>query len=104
LNPGRPARKTLRFLLQTAVKFLWMNGNGEHRQAEGRSRDVSEHGAFVFAPICPPIGARVMLTIDLEGIPDEIGPFPVEVEGQVLRVEQSPAEQGMLTEGFAIQY
>jgi hypothetical protein len=46
----------------------------------------------------------VMLTIDLEGIPDEIGPFPVEVEGQVLRVEQSPAEQGMLTEGFAIQY
>jgi hypothetical protein len=104
LNHERPARRTLRFLLQTAVTFLWTNGNGEHRQGKGRSRDVSEHGAFVFAPNCPPIGARVMLTIDLEGIPDEIGPFPVEVEGEVLRVEQSPAERGMLTDGFAIQY
>jgi hypothetical protein len=97
-------RKTLRFLLQTAVTFVWTNGNGESRQGEGRSRDVSEHGAFVFAPVCPPVGASVMLTIDLEGIPDEIGPFPVEVEGEVLRVQQSPAERGMLTDGFAIQY
>ncbi len=45
-----------------------------------------------------------MLTIDLEGIPDEIGPLPVEVKGEVLRVQQSPAERGMLTGGFAIQY
>ena len=90
--------------MQTAVTFSWTNGNGQYRQGEGRSRDVSEHGAFVFAPICPQIGAKVMLTIDLEGIPDEIGPFPVEVEGEVLRVEQSPAERGMLTGGFAIEY
>jgi hypothetical protein len=46
----------------------------------------------------------VILTIDLEGIPDDIGPFPVEVEGEVLRVQQSPAERGMLTDGFAIEY
>jgi hypothetical protein len=46
----------------------------------------------------------VVLTIDLEGIPDEIGQLPVEVEGEVLRVEESPAERGMLTGGFAIQY
>ena len=104
MNPGRPTRKTLRFLLQTAVTFLWTNGNGEPQHGEGRSRDVSEHGAFVFAPVCPPVGASVILTIDLEGIPDEIGPFPVEVEGEVLRVQQAPAERGMLTDGFAIQY
>jgi hypothetical protein len=65
---------------------------------------VSEHGAFVFAPNCPPVGTKLLLTIDLEGIPDEIGPLPVKVEGEVLRVEQSPAERGMLTGGFAIQY
>jgi hypothetical protein len=44
----------------------------------------------------------VALTIDLEGISDEIGPLPVEVEGEVLRVEQSAAESG--TGGFAIEY
>jgi PilZ domain-containing protein len=100
----RPARKTLRFLLQTAVTFWWTNGNGEARQGEGRSRDVSEHGAFVFASSCPPVGASVVLKIDLEGIPDEIGRLPVEVEGEVLRAEQCPAERGMLTRGFAVQY
>jgi hypothetical protein len=70
----------------------------------GRSWDVSEHGAFVFAPICPPVGTNVVLKIDLEGIPDDIGRLPIEVEGEVLRVEQRPAERGMLTDGFAIQY
>jgi hypothetical protein len=104
LNLGRPARRTLRFLLQTAVTFWWTNGNGEPREGEGRSRDVSEHGAFVFAPTCPPVGTNVVLKIDLEGIPDDIGRLPVEVEGEVLRVEQCPAERGMLTGGFAIQY
>jgi hypothetical protein len=104
VNSERPARKTLRFLLQTAVTFFWTNGDGKPQHGVGRSRDVSEHGAFVFAPVCPPVGASVTLTIDLEGIPDEIGPFPVEVEGQVLRVQESPAERGMLTDGFAIEY
>lgn len=65
---------------------------------------MSEHGAFVFASCCPPVGSCLTLKIDLEGIPDEIGRLPVEVEGEVLRVEQCPAERGMLTGGFAIQY
>ena len=104
MNFGHPARRTLRFLLQTAVTFQWTNGDGESRQGEGRSRDVSEHGAFVFAPHCPPVGANVTVKIDLDGIPDEIGVLPVEVAGEVLRVEKSPAERGMLTSGFAIQY
>jgi hypothetical protein len=104
LNLVRPARKTLRFVLQTAVSFWWTNGSGEPREGEGRSRDVSEHGAFVFASCCPPVGTSLTLKIDLEGIPDEMGRLPVEVEGEVLRVEQCPAERGMLTGGFAVQY
>lgn len=104
MHLARPARRTLRFLMQTAVTFWWTNGTGEPRQGEGRSRDLSEHGAFVFASMCPPVGANVVLKIDLEGIPDEIGRLPVEVEGEVLRVEESPAERGMLTGGFAIEY
>jgi|GEM_PF-4181770 len=65
---------------------------------------MSEHGAFVFASCCPPVGAILTLKIDLEGIPDEIECLPVEVEGEVLRVEKCIAERGMLTGGFAIQY
>jgi len=92
--------------LQTAVTFWWTTGNGEPRQGEGRSRDVSEHGAFVFASSssCPPVGVILTLKIDLDGIPDEVGRLPVEVEGEVLRVEQCIAERGMLTGGFAVQY
>ena len=104
LTLARPTRKTLRVLLQTAVTFWWTNGNGAERHGEGRSRDVSEHGAFIFASSCPPVGTSVVLKIDLEGIPDEIGRLPVEVEGEVLRAEQCPAERGMLTGGFAVQY
>ena len=100
----RPARRTLRFLLQTAVTFWWTNGTGELRQEEGRSRDISEHGAFVFAPSCPPVGTSLILKIALDGIPEEIGVLPVEVTGEVLRVEQSPAERGMITGGFAVEY
>ena len=65
---------------------------------------MSEHGAFVFASCCPPVGASLKLKIDLDGIPDEIGRLPVEVSGEVLRVEQCIAERGMQTGGFAVQY
>jgi hypothetical protein len=92
----------MRFPLQTAVKFWWANISGERQHGEGRSRDISEHGAFVLTPVCPPIGSSVSLRIDLEGIPDEIGTLPVEVSGEVLRVEQFGAE--IVASGFAIQY
>jgi hypothetical protein len=69
---------------------------------EGRSRDLSEHGAFVISPLCPPIGANVVLKIALEGVPNEIGPLPVELKGEVLRVEQPQSEAGKC--GFAVEY
>ena len=75
---------------------------GERQRGEGRSRDFSEHGAFVLTSICPPLGANVSFTIDLEGIPDEIGLLPVEVNGEVLRVERSADNSGAI--GFAIQF
>lgn len=102
MNPGPSGRMTLRFPVQAPVRFWWTDGNGKSRQGEGRSRDISEHGAFVFAPICPPVGARVLLKIVLEGIPEGVGPLPIEVNGEVRRVEQSPIESA--TGGFAIEY
>ena len=66
------------------------------------SRDLSEHGAFVFTPICPPVGTRMVLSIALEGVPHAIGPFPVRVEGEVRRVHQGSSDEDK--PGFAIQY
>jgi L-ascorbate metabolism protein UlaG (beta-lactamase superfamily) len=62
---------------------------------------VSEHGAFVFAPVCPPVGTSVVLTFHREGIPNEIGVLPVDVKCEVLRVEPPTAEWE--AGGFAIQ-
>jgi hypothetical protein len=95
-------RRTLRFSLQTAVSFWWKNGNGDLQTGEGHSRDLSEHGAFVISPSCPPIGANVVLKIALKRAPNEIKALRVELEGQVRRVEGSPSETG--DAGFAIEY
>jgi hypothetical protein len=43
----------------------------------------------------------VLLEIDLEGIPDKVRPLPLEVKGEILRIEQSASEREV---GFAIQY
>jgi hypothetical protein len=102
LSPERRPRRTLRFSLQTAVTFWWTNGNGELQIGEGRSRDLSEHGAFVISTFCPPVGAKVMLKIAGEGSANEIGVLPVELKGEVLRVEQPPSETG--NGGFAVEY
>jgi len=102
LSPEHQPRRTLRFPLQTAVKFWWTDKNGKKNQGEGRSRDLSEHGAFIFSHFCPPLGAGVSLEIALVGVPNEIGPLPVELKGEVLRVEQPPTETGL--GGFAIAY
>ena len=102
MNPERQPRKTLRFPVQTEVTYLWTDGNGQKHSGEGRSRDVSEHGAFILAPLCPPVGSIVVLKIALEGIPNGIGSLPVEVNSEVLRVERLPVETG--NGGFAVGY
>lgn len=102
MNPERQARRTIRLPLRAPVTFWWTSANGDPQSGEGRSRDVSEHGAFVFALICPPVGANVKLKMAVDGVPDFRGPCPLEVEGEILRVEQTPS--GTEMGGFAIRY
>jgi hypothetical protein len=96
----RAHRKTMRFPLQTPVAFWWTDENGESQHGEGHSRDISEHGAFVLASVCPPVGASVGLKIDLEALPNAPGTLPIEFQGQVIRVEQPHVEKG--SRGFAV--
>jgi hypothetical protein len=98
-NLTRVARTTIRYPLETSVVFWWKDENGTYQQNEGRGRDVSDRGAFVFAAACPPVGTAIGLRISLEGFRDAAPALRIEVEGRVLRVEQS-RKQG--NSGFAV--
>ena len=90
----------MRFPVRTPVIFWWTNEHGERQQAEGHSRDISEQGAFVFAPDCPPLGVNVGLRIDVEALPDANKTLPIEFEGTIVRVEQPGVENA--SSGFAV--
>lgn len=100
MSPGRATRKTMRFPVRTPVIFWWTDEHGKRQQAEGRSRDISEQGAFVFAPDCPPLGANVGLRIDVEALPDVDRTLPIEFEGKIIRVVQPDVEDA--SSGFAV--
>lgn len=99
-NLTRVARTTIRYPLETSIVFWWKDKNGTYQQNEGRGRDVSDRGVFVFAAACPPVGTSIGLRISLEGFPDAASALRIEVEGQVLRVERSRTNKG--NSGFAV--
>lgn len=90
----------MRFPVRTPVVFWWTDERGERQEAEGRSRDISEQGAFVFALDCPPLGANVGLRIDVEALPDANRTLPIEFVGRIVRVEQPAIENA--SSGFAV--
>ena len=94
------SRKAMRFPLDVHVVFWWTDVNGEHQQGDGRSCDLSELGAFVFASACPPEGAQVGVRIPITQFPDAAQPLRMEVEGRVLRIEE--VRSGDRRDGFAI--
>jgi hypothetical protein len=97
---GRPARKSMRYPVQGRVSFWWKDEHANQRQGEGTSRDISETGTFVFALACPPVGVDVELRIFLVALPNTTRALRMELEGQVLRVEQTAT--GMGSSGFAV--
>ncbi len=90
----------IRFPLEIAVAFGWEDDSGAKRHGEGRSRDISECGVFVFANNCPPVGTKVQLRMLLEEPSDTARPLHIQIEGHVLRVEQSEPDRERM--GFAI--
>ncbi len=94
------SRKAMCFPLDVPVVFWWTDVNGVHQQGEGRSYDLSELGAFVFASTCPPKGAQVGLRIPITQFPDVEQPLRMEMEGRIPRIEQVRSGDGR--DGFAI--
>jgi hypothetical protein len=100
MNSSTTARTAIRFPLQASVVFWWTDETGTYRQGEGKSRDVSESGAFVIAVSCPAPGSSVGLRMFLDAFPDRTRALRMNVEGRVLRVEPSVA--GRQCCGFAV--
>jgi hypothetical protein len=98
-RPGN-ARKAIRFPLEVPIAFWWVD-RGIEKRSEGRTRDISETGAFIFAPAYPPLGTQVCFNLLLPMLPGLEAPTRVEAEGQVLRVER-PSGRERRGSGFAI--
>ena len=97
-RPGH-RRKAIRFPLEAPISFWWMD-SGVVKRSEGKTRDVSERGAFVLATTCPPRGIQIGFKLSLPALPGFEHKTRVEADGQVIRVKQLRGRKEC--EGFAI--
>lgn len=99
MDGPRHTRKVIRFPLEARTLFWWTD-RGMVRRCEGRTRDISEDGAFVFSSTCPPPGIQIGFKVYLPGLFGMERKTRMEADGQVVRVDQARGrEEG---EGFAI--
>lgn len=80
--------------------MFWWSDSGAVRRSEGRTRDLSETGAFVLANTCPPEGIQIGFKVFLPALSGFERKTRVEADGYVLRVERAPERQAC--DGFAI--
>jgi PilZ domain-containing protein len=80
-------RTQMRFPIAAPVKFNWLARNGTQHQGTGRSRNVSEGGAFVFTRKLPPIGACIDLSIQFPSAALNGRILRMEMTGEVVRLE-----------------
>jgi PilZ domain len=96
----REARRDIRYPLEASVAFCCKAENGTDQQGNGRSRDISESGLFIFANGCPPLEVKIKLRISVTEFHDIARALRLHVEGYVLRVDKLGAGPGIC--GFAV--
>jgi PilZ domain len=94
------ARKKGRYPLTLIVKFSWTGELGRQEVGEGRTRDISSIGVYIFAPRLPPSGALVELEVALPHVPDAVRDIQVYAKGRVVRVDR---EDLSTARGFAVE-
>jgi hypothetical protein len=77
----------IRFPIAAPVTFNWLARNGTQHQGTGRSRNVSEGGAFVVTRKLPPIGACIDLSIQFPYTALNGRILRMEMTGEVVRLE-----------------
>jgi hypothetical protein len=103
----RESRRGMRFPVEARVVFKWVDETGNVREGEGRSRNISERGAFVIAKKYPPRGASLELKLFLPRIPITPTVVTVIMNATVVRSEErasgSQDESGFAVEGQSTQ-
>jgi hypothetical protein len=95
-------RAHFRYPLRISVSYRWTNGQVVNR-SKGVARDISEEGAFVVTPDCPPMKEVVDLVFRMPRLrkPVAVPEMQIAMEGRVVRVEHDPVLQ--VNVGFAVR-
>jgi PilZ domain len=93
-------RRHIRYPIRVAVSVQWAAPQGRRGSLRGRTRDISEGGAFVVSRTLPPLGAFVELEIQLTARQTGTPSSRLEMQGEVLRVETPSNKPSQW--GFAI--
>jgi len=80
-------RREIRYPLRARTEFIWVGRDGIEHEAVGHSRDIGEHGAYILAKTCPPMGAMVRLVARFLYPRDPARSRRIEMDGRVVRVE-----------------
>jgi hypothetical protein len=80
-------RTQMRFPIAAPVTFNWLARDCTQHQGTGRSRNISEGGAFVFTRKLPPIGACINLSIQFPSLASNGRILRMEMTGEVVRLE-----------------
>jgi len=99
-TPKSLRRRHLRYPLAAEVRYQWSARNLVMGEGEGRSRDISEAGAFVVTNALPPVGASIDLAIQLPAWQVGAAALRMEMTGEVIRVDVPPGQERKW--GFAI--
>lgn len=119
---GANLRAALRYALQTDVAFHWVGADGTSQDGRGKTRDISQKGAYVEWSLVqmtgqpngavngllkgpsnlPPNGATVKLSISLPAAVDTGKSVRMEAQGRVVRVERDREPRGSVRFGFAV--
>ena len=96
-------RKHRRRRIAALVFLCWTGATGRLLTANGMIRDLSCHGAFLEADVCPFVGAFVQMSIVGDGLAPGSVEMPLTGEGAVLRIKQFTMDgNGRSGRGFAL--
>jgi hypothetical protein len=95
-------RTMVRHSLQARVVFHWNDQDGSQKAGRGRTRNISQKGAYVVSLEHPPKGAQVSLSIYLPPLPGDTRVLSIEAKGKVLRVESKLVAKDSPGWGFAV--
>jgi hypothetical protein len=93
-------RRHLRYPVEAEVKYQWSTQSSTLGEGDGRSRDISQAGAFVLTNALPPVGASIDLTIQLPAWQVGAAALRMEMTGEVVRVDVPPGHEQKW--GFAV--